>query len=439
MKFHLLRLAFKSALSRRATLLWLVVAIALSTVSVLGIERLRNNARENFSQAVSGTDLIVGPRSSATQLVLYSVFRLGEASANLGWPVAQSLAQHPAVAWTIPIALGDSFRGFAVVGTDENYLKHYQYGDKQSLRVSEGVWFNDLFDVVLGFDVAQQFKRGESTSSDSKSILGKSLELSHGSGDSLGQSHADKPFKVVGILAKTGTPVDRTVHVSLKAISAIHLGWESGVPGASAAIPAQYVSKFDLTPKTITALYVGLKSKTAVFEAQRYINSIKEEPLMAVLPGLALDQLWQLVGTAENAMLAMAVLVGLVSLFGLMAVMLTALAQRRRELAVLRAVGAKPLHILALLLLEGMLVTLVGCLLGLVLLFVTGVLLSPWLQLQFGFGLGTVSGGDQFLGIALPELVWLGILMLAGCVASLVPAVTAYRQSLSDGLLVQAS
>jgi putative ABC transport system permease protein len=423
----LFKLACKSAWARRSTLVWLVLAIALTTISVLGIERLRNNARENFSQAVSGTDLIVGPRSSATQLVLYSVFRLGDATANLGWPVVQTLNQHPAVAWTIPISLGDSYRGFAVVGTDDNYLKHYQYGNRQALKLQTGAWFTELFDVVLGSDVAQhQALR-----------LGDSIALSHGSGEALGQTHSDKPFKIVGVLFKTGTPVDRTVHISLRAISAIHLGWESGIPGASAAIPAQFVSKFDLTPKSITALYVGLKSKTAVFEAQRYIGSIKDEPLMAVLPGVALDQLWQMVGVAENAMFAMAALVGLVSLFGLMAVMLTSLAQRRRELAVLRAVGATPMHILWLLLFEGFLVTLVGCLVGLIALALIGLVVSPWLIAQFGFGLAAMSGQGLLMIPSTTEWQWLAILIGVGLVASLIPAIQAYRQSLSDGLLVQ--
>jgi putative ABC transport system permease protein len=427
MSAALFRLPCKSAWARRSTLIWLVFAIALTTISVLGIERLRNNARENFSQAVSGTDLIVGPRSSATQLVLYSVFRLGDATANLGWPVAQLLNQHPAVAWTIPISLGDSYRGFAVVGTDERYLQHYQYGNRQALKLQTGTWFNELFEVVLGSDVAQH----------QALKLGDTIALSHGGGESLGQVHSDKPFKIVGVLAKTGTPVDRTVHISLRAISAIHLGWESGIPGASAAIPAQFVSKFDLTPKTITALYVGLKSKTSVFEAQRYIGAIKEEPLMAVLPGVALDQLWQIVGVAENAMFAMAALIGLVSLFGLMAVMLTSLAQRRRELAVLRAVGATPLHLLLLLLFEGFLVTLVGCCIGLVVLSLIGLFISPWLITQYGFGLNSLSVEGVFTVLTANEWQWLAALVAAGSITSLVPAIAAYRQSLSDGLLVQ--
>jgi putative ABC transport system permease protein len=209
------------------------------------------------------------------------------------------------------------------------------------------------------------------------------------------------------------------------------------MPGASAAIPAQFVSKFDLTPKSITALYVGLKSKTAVFEAQRYIGSIKDGPLMAVLPGVALDQLWQMVGVAENAMFAMAALVGLVSLFGLMAVMLTSLAQRRRELAVLRAVGATPMHILWLLLFEGFLVTLTGCLIGLIALALIGLVVSPWLMSQFGFGLGAMSGQGPFAVLSATEWRWLAVLIGAGLVTSLIPAIQAYRQSLSDGLLVQ--
>lgn len=119
----LLGLAARSAWSRRFVLALIVLSIALSTFLLLGIERLRQDVRQNFAQAVSGTDLIVGPRTGAVQLMLYAVFRVGSATNNIGWDSAQALAAQRQVAWTVPIALGDSHRGFAVVGTTPAYFE----------------------------------------------------------------------------------------------------------------------------------------------------------------------------------------------------------------------------------------------------------------------------------------------------------------------------
>jgi putative ABC transport system permease protein len=165
----------------------------------------------------------------------------------------------------------------------------------------------------------------------------------------LGSEHADKPFTVVGVLARTGTPVDRTVHVSLQALEAIHLDWAGGAPLPAGAHRAEQARKFDLEPKQVTAALVGLKSRAAVFNVQRFVAEYEGEPLLAVLPGVALDELWDVVGVGEEGLLAMSALVALVSLASLVAVVLAGLNERRRELAVLRAVGAGPRHVLVLL------------------------------------------------------------------------------------------
>ena len=181
---------------------------------------LQQAARESFTQSVSGTDLVVGARTSPVQLMLYAVFRLGEPTNNMDWQSYQKLAQHPAVAWTIPLSLGDSHRGFAVLGTNQDYFAHFRYADKRPLTFAAGKPFNEVFETVVGAEVAA--KLGYK--------LGQNITLTHGSGTLNLPEHADKPFRVVGILQRTGTPVDRTVHVNLAAIEAIHLDWQGGAP-----------------------------------------------------------------------------------------------------------------------------------------------------------------------------------------------------------------
>jgi putative ABC transport system permease protein len=413
----LITIAWKSAWNRRFTLALTVLSIALSTFLLLGVERIRTELRDNFSASVSGTDLIVGARTGSSQLLLYSVFRIGAATNNMQWQSVQALAAHPGVDWVVPLSLGDSHRGFAVLATSPDYFQHFRYGNRQPLRLREGKAFAELFDTVIGAEVADRLGYH----------VGQRITLSHGSGELNVAEHADKPFVVAGVLARTGTPVDRTVHIGLEAMEALHLEWRGGAPLPGVRIPAEQVRKFDLKPKTVTAALVGLKNRAAVFSVQRWVSTYQPEALMAILPGVALDELWSVIGVGENALLLMSALVALVSLAGLVSVVMAGLNERRRELAVLRAVGASLRHVLALLALEGAIVTLMGVVLGLVAAALGIALLSPWLQARFGLALSLSEP-------TLDEWTLLAVLLAAGWLASLLPGVRAYRLSLADGL-----
>lgn len=415
----LLRLAAKSAWNRRFTLGLMLLAIALSTTMLLGIERVRHEVRAGFSQSVSGTDLVVGARTSPIQLMLYSIFRIGGATNNMGWDSAQALARNPAVAWTIPLSLGDSHRGFPVLATNGDYFRHFHYGDGRALALAQGRPFADVFEAVLGAEVADKLHYK----------LGDHIVLAHGMGGMGLAQHADKPFVVTGILARTGTPVDRTVHIGLDGMEAIHLDWEGGAPLPGLHIAANLVKKFDLTPKSITAVLVGLKSRARVFAVQRDVADGEgfREPLMAVLPGVALDQLWEVVGIGENALLVVSGMVMVVGLAGLVAAILASLGERRRELAILRSVGARPWDVFLLLSVEGLGVMLAGVALGVLLLTLALLALGPTLAAQFGIALSPAwpAAGELQL------LLWT---VVAGFAASLLPGLRAYRLSLSDGL-----
>jgi putative ABC transport system permease protein len=410
-------LAARSAWNRRLTLGLTLAAIMLSVALLLGVERVRHDARETFSQSVSGTDLVVGARSGAVQLMLYAVFRIGEATNGIKWQSYRDVAAHPSVAWSIPLSLGDSHRGYPVLGTTTAYFEHFRYGDAKLLAFASGRPFTALFDAVLGADIARDLGYRQ----------GDRIVLSHGTGEIGLAEHADKPFVVTGILERTGTPVDRTAHISLEAMEAIHLDWQGGVPIPGFTIPPEMVRKFDLAPKEITAALIGLHNRAAVFGVQRHINRYPGEPLQAVMPGVALDQLWQTLALAERAMQAVSALVVVVGLAGLVAVMLSGLNERRRELAVLRAVGARPADILALLTVEGLCITLLGALGGVMLLSILTGLLGPIAQAEFG-----VVIRARLLSAS--EWQVLAAVVCAGLAASLVPGIRAYRHSLADGL-----
>ncbi len=416
-----LRLAVRSLRNRRTTALLTISAIAISVALLLGVEKMRSAARDGFANTVSGVDLIVGARSGQLNLLLYSVFRVGDATANVSWESYQKIARHPDVAWTIPISLGDSHRGFRVMGTNGDYFKHYRFAGDREMRFAAGKPFEDLYDAVVGAEVAKQL--GYS--------VGSKIIVAHGLGNVSFAEHDDKPFTVVGVLERTGTPIDRTVHVSLEAITAIHVDWQSGMqalPGGQ--VDADQARAMDLTPQSITAFMVGMESKVMTFTMQRAINEYRQEPLLAIIPGVALSQLWNLVGIADTALMIVAAFVVLAGLLGMLTAILTSLNERRREMAILRSVGARPRHVFTLLIAEAGMLATAGVAAGVGVCFGLIFAAKPLLEKRFGIFLdpGGLTGYD---------LAILGIIIGAGLLMGALPAWRAYRNTLSDGLTIR--
>lgn len=419
---YLLRLALASLGNRRFTALLTVFAIALSVCLLLAVERVRSEARASFANTISGTDLIVGARSGSINLLLYSVFRIGNATNNIRWDSFERFAEHRQVKWAIPISLGDSHRGYRVMGTSTAYFEHYRYARSQPLQLREGRTItDDPFEVVLGAEVAQALGYG----------LGEQIVLAHGVARISLLKHDDKPFTVVGILGRTGTPVDRTLHISLAGMEALHIDWQNGMPARGAAqVSAEQARAMDLQPKQITAFLLGLNSKIATFSLQREINEYRGEPLLAILPGVALQELWSLMGTAEKALFVVSLFVVLTGLIGMLTAILTSLNERRREMAILRSVGARPWHIAGLLVVEAFALALAGVLLGLLLLYLGIAGAQGYVQAHYGLYL-PLSAPNGY------EWRLLGAILAAALLMGCVPAWRAYRQSLADGLSIR--
>jgi putative ABC transport system permease protein len=415
----IIRLAFASLMARALTVGMTILAIALSVALFLGVEKVRTGAKASFADTISGTDLIVGARSGSVQLLLYSVFRIGNATNNMTWESYQDIEARPDVDWIVPISLGDSHRQFRVMGTTNAFFERYKYRAGQSLVVKNGgALMDDLFDATIGADVAATLGYK----------VGDPIVVAHGLASFV--AHDDQPFRVSGILEKTGTPVDRTVIVSLQAIEAIHVDWRSGakIPGRST--PADRLRQMDLQPQAVTAALVGVNSRLRVFGLQRAINEYSQEPLLAILPGVALQELWQIVGIAETALVAVSGMVVITALIGMMATIFSSLSERRREMAIFRAMGARPRVILSLLVLEAALMAAIGAVIGLALLYVGLYIAQPLIDAAFGL----------WLPIEAPTLreVWVLIgVVCAGAIVSMVPAYRAYRMSLADGMMVR--
>jgi putative ABC transport system permease protein len=396
-----IRLAWRSLLNRRGSVALTFLAISVSVFVLLGIEHIRQQAKFSFNNTVSGVDLIVGARTGDINLLLYSAFRLGSATNNVTWESYQEIAQKPKVAWTIPISLGDSHKGYRVMGTTIDYFKHFRYGQKKPLEFTDGEAFSEVFDVVLGAVVARKLNYQ----------LNDELVLAHGIASTSFILHDETPFRVVGILKPTGTPVDYTLHVSLSGIEAIHSD----------------LALHDVTPKNITAFMLGLHSKMATFHMQREINNYRAEPLSAILPGVTLTQLWQMMTIMENTLILVSALVLLASLLGLSAMLLASIRERQREIAIMRSLGAPPLFVFMLIQTEALLITLASSAFALLLLFVSLLCFQNFLADNFSLSISTYVLDKNILYLLLS-------IIISALVISLIPAISAYSTALQKTL-----
>lgn len=417
----LLALAFSSLMARRFVALLTVACVGLGAAVLIVVEQLRAEAREAFTRSVSGVDLIVGPRGGAVELLMGVVFRSGTPGPGITFESYEKIAALPGVAWALPVNFGDSHRGFPVMATDPAYFRHFRFGRSQPLSFAAGAPFADVYDAVLGAVVAERLGYRP----------GDEIELEHGLEPAMTEDkdHEDRPFRVVGVLERTGTAVDRTVHISLEGIEAMHVDWKSGrPPSAEEKLSAEAARQLAAHPERISAILLGLRQRAAALAVQQRIVSWPAEPLSAVLPGPALLELWEMVGVAENVLRMMSWGVMAVVLIGMLTVLWSGLEERRREMAVLRAVGARPRHVLLLILGEAFLLTLGGVLLGAAIAAMAVSSLESTIVQRYGLSLGhTFSGAAAVLPL-------LAALLAAGLLAGLVPAMRCYRRSLADGL-----
>ena len=414
----ILRLALGSLIARATTVGMTILAIALSVALFLGVEKVRTGAKASFADTISGTDLIVGARSGSVQLLLYSVFRIGNATNNLTWSSYKDVASRPEIAWIVPISLGDSHKQFRVMGTTPDFFNRYKYRSGQSIEFADGKNMSDLFDTVIGADVTATLNYS----------VGDPIVVAHGLASFT--EHKDQPFKISGILNKTGTPVDRTVIVGLRAIEAIHVDWQEGAQVQGQTTPVDVIRKMKLQPKAVTAALVGIENRLQVFGLQRAINKYNKEPLLAILPGVALQELWQIVGIAEVALIGVSAMVVITALIGMMAMIFSSLNERRREMAIFRAMGARPRIILGMLILEAAVIASIGAIFGLALMYLGLYIAQPIIDAKFGLWLPSKAP-------TLNEFLVLAAVIIASIIASLLPALRAYRLSLADGMLVR--
>lgn len=406
----MLRLAFASLRNRFTAGVLTVAAVAVSVALLLSVEQMRTGLRESFTHTISGTDLIVGTRVGDLQLLLFTVFSMGGTPDNIDYETFERYRDHPAVAWAVPFSLGDSHRGFRVFATDQSYFQNIRHHQNQNLQFATGKAPRGSFEAVVGHSVAE--KLGYKT--------GTKIVLSHGlSTQPAVNEHDEHPFIITGILDQTATPIDQSVFITLTGMDLIH-----------GAVPAQATTGAHAAPpREITAFFLGLHSRIDTLRLQREINRDRSEPLLAILPGVALSNLWRGINKTDAGLKAISALVILVGLTSMLIALLGTLQERRREMAVLRAVGAGPSVVVTLLLLEAATLTLCGLLAGVCLNYAAQFAAQPMLESSLGLSLPIRAPSAT-------EWLYLAVVWLAGLAMGLVPALNAYRNTLADGLSV---
>lgn len=411
----MITLVFASLGNRRVIAFLTALSVALSVFLFSGVEKLRHGARTSFTHTVSGTHIIAGARSGQIPLLLFSVFHIGAPTSNVSYKSYLKYRKHPAVAWAVPLSIGDSHRGFRVVGTNPDIVEHYRYRDGQKLKVADGTYSLARFKATLGSTAARELRYR----------VGDKLVLTHGISDVQGiHDHDENPFVVEAVLEPTGTPFDKGIYVSLESVELMHEAETHGAEGHD-----ELKTDESVKIEKITSFMIGVKEPVDILPLMRAINEDESEPLTAILPGVVLSEIWNVMGYLENILKLVSVLVMLTALCGLFIALYASLAERYREMAILRALGAAPAKIAALLVAESLILTVGGLFLGYALLFLTSVVFHGALLKSFSVAIGV-------LPITREEYFFIAVLIATGMVVAMVPAYMLYRRALSEGLQV---
>ena len=467
-------LVIQSLLNRWLSCLLIILTLAFSISLFFTVSRIQESVRSSFQNTISGVDSVVAARGGDLQILLNSVFLIGEPNSTIRWGTFKDITDNNKMNWAVPITLGDSHKGYRVIGTTNNYFKEIKYSSGKNIEFLSGNSFNDVFDVVLGNAVANKLKYN----------LGAEIIITHGLSDvgevhtfssekenhsdhadhddhadeehdnhddhvdhddhakheehdnhedhadegHEGHNHENLGFKVTGILKPTGTPIDNAVYISLAGIEAMHTGWIGNQKVIDVSI--EQIMQSELKPKTISAIFVSLKNRTQVFQFQRDVLNYKEEAISSVMPGITLSRLWALTGNVDKAFKIITFFIIIIALLGMIAMTIAGLNGRRREMAILRSVGASPTNIVSLLLVESIIISLISCAIGYILMIIIFSIGKDYLQNNYGIFINSFSIKNYDLQMIIS-------IICAALIATIVPAIQIYKNTLRDGLNVR--
>jgi len=364
---------------------------------------------DRFNRDIRGIDMVVGAKGSPLQLILSAVYQIDNPTGNIPLSEVTRIQHHPLVKWAIPLAYGDSYSGFRIVGTDTLYLSQFKaeiaYGSR---------WENDM-EVVLGSSVAQQLNIG----------IGEHFHGTHGL-QKEGSVHEEMEYQVVGILKQTGSVADRLILTSVSSVWHIHNHEEEEETDEEHEhlhSEEDHHHKVETEfPKEITALLIKFKSPMGMMQLPRFIN--QKTSMQAALPAIEINRLYSLMGIGFSTMQAIGFVIMCIAAISVFISLLNSLKERRYELALMRSLGASPVKLFGLIIQESLLLCFAGYFVGIVLGRVGMFIISVLAEDQFHFEVSVQS-------IAPVEAWLLPITLIIGLVASIIPAIQAYRTDIS--------
>ena len=449
-------LALKSLLNRWFSCFLIILTLSASISLFFTVTRIQESVKNGFQNTVSGVDSIVAARGGNLQILLNSVFLIGEPSNKIQWKSYKDIEKMRGVKFMVPISLGDSHKGYRVIGTTNDYFKNIKFGNKKdiefSANINNDVAFLDVFDVVIGSSVAKKLEYS----------IGSEIVVTHGLGESgvehsfdalnadhddhsdhgehhddhadhddhsdhNSHDHGDVGFKVTGILKPTGTPIDSGVYISVLAYEAIHKGWIGNQKVMD--ISEEHIKK-ELEPKSISAIFVSLKNRTGIFQFQRDILNYKDEALSSVMPGLTLSRLWALTSNIDMAFKIITAFIIFIALLGMTAMTIAGLNNRRREMAILRSVGASPRTIVSLMLIESLIISFISIFIGYVLMVLVFYYGQGYIENNYGIYVEGFSLKNYDINIIIA-------IVFSSLLATIIPAIGVYKSTLRDGLSVK--
>ncbi|MEL6821155.1 MAG: FtsX-like permease family protein [Calditrichota bacterium] len=410
---NLLKLSLSYIKRRKLNTVLNVLILALGIATIVVLLLFKQQFEENLTKNSKGINAVVGAKGSPLQLILSSIYHMDVPTGNIPVKEVQKLIDNRAVKRAIPLSLGDNYRGYRIVGTIPDYLELYK------AEFSKGEIWNQSLEVVIGAEVAETHNLS----------LGDKLVSVHGF-DGDGEAHGDHAMTVVGILKPNGSVLDRLV------LSDLHTIWDVHGAGGShddhaheenAVSPPGGKFRFaeEDAAKQITSLLVEYSSPMAAVMFPRFVNGTTT--MQAAAPAVETARLFSLLGVGLDALRAFGFILMLVAALGIFIALYNALKDRRYDLAMMRTLGASPGKLLMHVLLEGLILTGMGIIAGLLI----GHISTEWLGGAFSEARQMNLTGWKWLS---EEWLVIGVTLAIGVVASLIPAVQAYKTDIAKTL-----
>ena len=392
--------------NRKLTTGLTILSVALGVGLISAVLTLRDETQRRFEEEGQTFDVVIGSKGNPLQLVLSTVYFLDAPTGNIDMEVFDSLKAHEDVTAAFPLGMGDSYQGFRIVGATRG-LMNFASGERKPYALSKGRYFEAPFEAVIGVNVAE----------DTGLKIGDTFTGTHGFiSSSSAEAHEDRPYTVVGIMKRSGSPNDRAIFCDLQSVWDAHAhGHETGGEDGE-----------EHEEKEITAALFKLASPALRFEFKEMVN--RKYTAMAAIPIQEIQKLYeQLLGTAKLVLLAIGYLVVAISALSILIGLYMAILQRRRDLAIMRALGATRGEIFGAVIIEAFWVTLLGILAGWFLGTSVCMALNQYLVAEIGFRVPPVRISADLVSAY-------SAVLLMGLFAGILPAWQAYRTNVARDL-----